>query len=138
MMHILNNVPNFLLKNKRVLIGNQNGIERSIKTVFKMIPASINAVIPYYKHEDPWWPVRNIVTPITVLFAPHYLLLIIAKVVFTQIHSHHIIITTSIVLVYFFIINVQWEFASRYLEWTIQEEKMAHAEKIMKEEQKLD
>lgn len=127
--------PKLLANAKRTLVPiTMNGIERSVTTVLKMIPDSINAVIP----EDPWWLVRNVATPIVALFAPHYLLSLVSKIVLFYVHSHYTLVTISFVLMYFFTINVQWEFAARYIEWSAQQEKLAIAEKIMKEEQKLD
>lgn len=119
------------------MIENKNCVEESIKKVLKMIPLSISAIMPY-NHVDPWWTVRNIINPVIIIFAPHFVLSTSVDIVLSYVKNYDTLITVIFVNLYFFILAVLYEFIGRYIKWSIEESKIANALHIMKEEQKLD
>ena len=135
MMLVLNNVcaahPNLIAKAKYaapiIMLENKNTIGQSILKVAKMIPDSINDILPH-KQLDPWWGVRNIINPVIILFGPHFILVNISQYLHTAV----------IIMLYLFVLIVQSGFIGRYMDWTVEEGNLAIAKKLIEEEQKLD
>ena len=131
-MHLLQHAKRasliMMVENKRTIIN-------SVVTVLKLIPP------PCIINVDKWWSVRNVINPAIIIFGPYALFLKVVPYCNVAV----------CVFLYFAIVIGNAGFIKRYIDWMETENNLSIdlgrtennlsieiAEKIMKEEQKLD
>jgi hypothetical protein len=94
----------------------------SIAHVAKMLPESIKATIPF-NYKDPWWLIRDVISPIGVAVVPQGGFIIILDKVITSAPalSNTNLFVITVVIGFGYMLMIQIQFLARYFIWAEEE-----------------
>jgi hypothetical protein len=123
MMLVLNTVRPNVLRNAKIVAMADKRVITSIMHVLTMIAQSTNVMMP----SDPWWIIRNVISPAAFIVIPQVCIVNIICRFDTYVNLFIMSTTNNIFFSVLYAANVvfvaciQFEFLSRYIAWAHKE-----------------